>query len=523
MNRLLIIALCALALASLHAQPPMPTDSWPTYFGDYSGRRFSPLAKIDASNVTSLSLAWVYRMTAQSGTVNPPRGTPLMSDGVVYFSGTDNAYAVDARTGREIWHYSRVSTVGRHFSNRGMGMDGHQVFFETPDCHLIALGKEDGQVRWSKIIADIDRFYYCSVAPAVIRNHVIAGVSGDDLDNPGFIEAHDPETGELQWRFYTVPMKKGDPGMDSWPNEDMARHGGGMTWQPVTYDPELNLIYVTTGNPQPVIGYANRTGDNLYTCSIVAVNADTGKMVWAYQTSPHDTHDWDSTQPAVLFDGTLLDNQGAGQPRKLVAQAARNGHFFVLDRVTGKAIVSTEYVKTNWSLGNNAKGQPIPNPEKFPSLAGTLVSPNQGGGVNWYPPTFDPQTGLFYVNANRSFSVYYLYDATDNPQGWGGNDRSGWSESMLEAIDYKTGKVKWSHKWEGGSNSGLLSTAGNLIFTGAPGASIEALNATTGDPLWHARLPAAVIVPPITWELDGTQYLLVGAGDSLYAFAMRAK
>ncbi len=507
-----------LATATLTAQPPMPTDSWPTYFGDFTGRRFSSLSKINAGNVTSLTLAWIYRMTAATGAVNPPRGTPLMSDGVIYFSGTDNAWAVDARTGREIWHYSRASTIGRHFSNRGMSMDGNHVFFETPDCHLIALNKDDGQVRWSKVIADIDQFYYCSVAPAMLGHHLIAGVSGDDLDNPGFIEARDPETGDLQWRFYTVPIKRGDAGMDSWPNADMASHGGGMTWQPVTYDPDLNLIYVTTGNPQPVIANANREGDNLFTCSIVAVNADTGKMAWAFQTSPHDTHDWDSTQPAVLFDATV-----DGQPRKLVAQAARNGHFFVLDRTNGKAIVSSEFVKTNWSLGNNAKGQPIPNPAKFPSLAGSLVSPNQSGGVNWYPPSFSPVTGLFYLNAARSFSVYYLYDATDNPQGWGGNDRSGWSESMLEAIDYETGTIRWTHKWEGGNNSGVLSTAGNLIFTGAPGNSIEALNATTGEPLWHARLAAPATVPPTTWELDGVQYLLVGGGDSLYAFAMPAK
>jgi alcohol dehydrogenase (cytochrome c) len=513
-----IVLIGVLLAALLCAQAPMPTDAWPMYNGDYSGRRFSPLATINADNVKSLSLAWVYRMTSQTGAVNPPRGTPLMSDGVIYFSGTDNGYAVDARTGREIWHYTRTSLVGRHFSNRGMGMDGSHVFFETPDCHLIALGKDDGQVRWQRVIADIDRFYYCSVAPAVIGHHVIAGVSGDDLDIPGFIEAHDPETGDLQWRFYTVPQNKGDAGMDSWPNEDMASHGGGMTWQPVTYDPELNLIYVTTGNPQPVIANANRKGDNLYTCSIIAVNADTGKMAWAFQTSPHDTHDWDSTQPAVLLDAPIN-----GQPRKLVAQAARNGHFFVLDRVTGKVIVSTEYVKTNWSLGNNGQGQPIPDPAKYPSIAGTLVSPNQGGGVNWYPPTFSPQTGLFYVNASRSFSMYYLYDATENPQGWGGNDRSGWSESMLEAIDYSTGKVRWSHKWEGGNVSGLLSTAGNLIFTGAPGNSIEALNATTGEPLWHARLATPASVPPTTWELDGIQYVLVGGGDSLYAFAMAAQ
>jgi len=519
MSRLRAVFLMTAAAVSLAAQKPMPVDSWPTYNGDFSGRRFSPLAKIDDKNVNALSLAWMYRFNAPGGGANnAPRGTPLMSDGVIYISSTDNAFAIDARTGHEIWHYTWLSTGARHFSNRGMGMDGNQVFFETPDCHLVALNKEDGKLRWAKSIADIDQFYYCSVAPVVVGNHVVAGVSGDDLDIPGFIEAHDPETGALQWRFYTVPQKKGDPGMETWPNQDMASHGGGMTWQPITYDPDLNMIYVTTGNPQPVIGFANRKGDNLYTASVVAVHADTGKLGWSFQVSPHDTHDWDSTEAAVLFDAPL-----GGQPRKLLAIAARNGKFFVLDRITGKAIVSTEFVKTNWSLGYDAKGQPIPNPEKVPSLAGSLSSPNQGGATNWYPPTFDPMTGLFYVNANRAFSVYYLYDGTDNPQGWGGNDRGGWSESMLEAIDYQTGRIKWSHPWEGAANTGLLSTAGNLIFTGAPGSSIEALNATTGEPLWHARLLSGVSAPPTTWELDGVQYLIVGAGDTLYAFNMLAK
>ena len=513
-----IFAVAALTLAGLALRAQQQgalAQSWPTYNGDLSGRRFSSLTAINNSNVASLRLAWTYKVDSGEPGSNNPSGTPLMADGVIYLSTQDHAFAIDAHTGKQLWHYTWLSKGARHFSNRGMGMFGNFVYFETPDCNLVALNKTDGTLRWSKTIADIDQFYYCSVAPVVLGNHIIAGVSGDDLDIAGYIEAHDPETGALQWRFYTVPQKKGDVGMNTWPNAEMASHGGGMTWQPVTYDPDTKLIYVTTGNPQPVIANVNRKGDNLFTASVVAVHADTGKMAWWFQTSPHDTHDWDATQTAVLFDGTI-----AGQARKLLAIAARNGHFFVLDRVTGKAYVHTEFVKTNWSLGYDAKGQPIPNPEKFPSISGALVSPNQGGATNWYPPTFSPQTGLFYVSANHAFSVYYLYDDSDNPQGWGGNDRGGYSESMLEAIDYKTGKIKWSHPWEGGNNSGLLSTAGNLIFTGAPGSFLEALNATTGEPLWHAKLQAPVRVPPSTWELDGNQYVLVGSGNTLYAFTL---
>jgi glucose dehydrogenase len=220
----------------------------------------------------------------------------------------------------------------------------------------------------------------------------------------------------------------------------------------------------------------------------------------------------------VVFDGEIN-----GQKRKLVAQAARNGHFFVLDRTNGKNIVSSEFVKTNWAMGYDAKGQPIPNPAKMPQVDGALVSPAQAGGTNWPPPSFSPDTGLFYVSATRAYSVYYIFDTDDNPQGWGGTDRGGWSETMVQAIDYKTGKIRWSHKWEGGARSGLLSTAGGLLFAGDGSNNIVALNAATGEPLWHANLGNAVTNGPITYELDDTQYVVVGAGDTLFGFAMLSR
>jgi alcohol dehydrogenase (cytochrome c) len=238
-------------------------------------------------------------------------------------------------------------------------------------------------------------------------------------------------------------------------------------------------------------------------------------MVWYFQASPHDTHDWDNTETAVLFDGVI-----DGQPRKLLAQAARNGHFFVLDRTNGKAIVSTEYVRTNWASGYDEKGQPIPNPAKMPQVAGALVSPDQSGATNWQSPTFSPDTGLFYVSASRAFSVYYIYDPSENPAGWGGTDRGGYAEAMLQAIDYKTGKIRWSHRWPGGGpKSSLLSTAGNLVFSGGAG-GIVALNATTGEAIWHARLGGPVTNGPITFEMDGQQYLLVAAGTSFFSFVL---
>src|SRR5256714_3636884 len=300
------------------------------------------------------------------------------------------------------------------------------------------------------------------MAPLVIRDHVIVGVSGDVTDVRGFLESLDPETGTIQWRWYTDP-DPGQPGSETWPNDpDAILHGGGMTWMTGTYDPELNLLYWGTGNPNPVLAGEGRAGDNLFTCSIVALNPDTGKMVWYFQPSPHDTHDWDAIETPVLFD-----RQINGQPRKLLAQASRNGYFFVLDRTNGKNIVTEKFAKANWAKGIDAKGQPIPDPAKMPQIDGALVAPNQGGAANWPPPSFSPDTGLFYINANDAYSIYYIFDDEDKPEGWGGNDRGGYSRSMLEAIDYKTGKIKWLHAWEGGgSRGGVLSTAGNLVFAG---------------------------------------------------------
>jgi len=520
MRRLLLLGSLLLLSSVLGAQQPGLTtaqiekpaaDSWPTFNGDYSGRRFSPLTKINATNVKNLSLAWLYDLPAGGGTV---KATPLQVNGVLYFATPDHAYAVEARTGRELWHYAWPrNRGGTHIGNRGVAVLGDSVYFVTPDCNLVSLDIRTGAEKWFKEFCSVEMMYFGSVAPVVVKDKLIIGVSGDDLDQPAYLDARDPKSGDLIWRWYVTPQKAGDPGLETWPNLDMAKHGGGMTWQPVTYDPELNLIFVTTGNPQPVVAYKNREGANLFTASIVALNADTGKMAWYFQSSPHDTHDWDATQTAVVFDGVIN-----GQPRKLIAQASRNGHFFVLDRTNGKAIVSKEYIKTNWALGYDEKGQPIPNPAKRPQIAGALVTPNQGGATNWYSPAFSPQTGLFYVNANRAFSVWYIYDPSDNPMGWGGTDRGGYAEQpQLKAIDYKTGNIRWSMPRYGG-NSGLLVTAGNVIF-GSAASGLGAYDATTGVPLWNARF-GGVTNGPITYELDGKQYVVAAAGNRLAAFVL---
>jgi alcohol dehydrogenase (cytochrome c) len=494
-----------------------PTDTWPLYNGDYSGRRFSPLAKINTTNVKSLSLAWEYRIESTGGRGGRIASTPLEVNGVLYFTVPNRTWAVDARTGKEVWNYtwdSKVNAIG----NRGVGIFGQTLYFETPDCNLVALNLADGKEKWHTSVCSVDQMYFGSVPPTVVKNHLILGFSGDDLDIPGYLEAVDPETGDLQGRWYAHP-NPGDPEAATWPNEDAMMHGGGMTWVPGTYDPDLNLYYFGTGNAQPVINGSARPGANLYTATIIALNPDTGKMAWYFQPNPHDSHDWDAVQTPVLFDGEIK-----GQKRKLLAQASRNGWFFVLDRTNGKAIVSTPFAKQNWASRVDAKGQPIPDPEKMAKVNGVLTAPNQGGAANWPPPSFDPMTGLFYINAIDAYSIYYVFDNSAKPEGWAGNDRGGWSQETLKAIDYKTGAVRWSHKWPAsGGRSGVLTTAGGLLFAGDPSSNFVALNAATGAILWHAGLTSSVGNGPMTYELDGQQYVVVAAGDTLYAFTVWAQ
>jgi alcohol dehydrogenase (cytochrome c) len=502
-------------------------DSWPTYNGDYSGQRFSPLTDINSSNVHTLSLSWATRFGASGGGAGGRGGggaaapvtikaTPLMVNGILYFSSPNNVWAADARTGHELWHYQYPPNTGSTIGNRGVGMYGNWLFFETPDSNLVSLDARTGKERWKVSIADPKLDYTSTVAPVIIGNHVIAGIGGDHLDNPGFVQSRDPETGALQWKWNTTP-RKGEPGIETWPDEYAAAHGTGQAWIPGTYDPELNLYIVGTGNPNPVMAQQSRKGDNLYTCSIVALNPDTGKIVWYFQPSPHDVHDWDAVETPVLIEGTI-----DGQKRKLVAQASRNGYFFVLDRATGKRIVGAPFIDSlNWAKGFDAKGQPIGDPKKFPTTDGTLVSPSSNGATNWQAPSFSPQTGLFYVGTSRSWSMFYLIDTDDHPEGWGGLDSGVGNEgNALEALDYHTGKVVWKHDWpSGGGIVNHLSTAGKLLFT-SNGQNLIAFDAANGKILWHTTLMGAPSAGPITYMLDGKQYILVAAGDSLYAFTV---
>jgi acido-empty-quinoprotein group A len=503
-----------------------PPDSWPMYNGRYSADRFSPLKTINDRNVQNLSLAWMARVTG--GTPAAAKGnheveaihvggSPLLVNGVLYFTATDNAWAVDARNGRVLWHYYRESLGDEsRTANKGLAIFGSWLYFLTRDNFVVSLDATTGKERWMLPVSDPKQFYYSTMAPMVIGNHLIIGTGGDWLDLSGFLQARDVETGAVQWTTYSTP-RAGEPGSDTWPNEYAAIHGGGGPWVQGSYDPDLNLYFYGTANPNPVFAPQARAGANLFTSSIIAINPDTGKMAWHFQTSPHDTHDWDAACSVVMIDGVIN-----GKPRKLVAQASRNGYFFVLDRTNGKNIVSVPFVDTStWTKGLDAKGQPIPDPDKEPSVGGTLVWPSSGTATNWPPPSFSPQTGLFYVGTDEGYGLFYLSDTDNHPQGWAGilSRVAPSGPASIKAIDYKTGKLAWRHIWpSGGGAVGMLSTQGNLLFTSNLN-DLVAFNATNGKVLWHAGLLAAPNAP-ITYMLDGKQYVFVIAGDTLYSFVL---
>jgi alcohol dehydrogenase (cytochrome c) len=524
-------------------------ESWPTYSGDYTGKRYSSLKQINQLTVKNLTLAWSVEMTSGPGgsggrgrggggganvNVGGPgtldfgndnitiKGTPLMVDGTLYVSAPDHAWAIDARDGRELWRYFWRTRGGTHIANRGLGIWNNYLYMATPDNYLVSLDARTGKERWNKVIADFNQQYFSSSAPIVVGNHVLIG-TGNDLDSPGYMQSFDPETGEVQWKTYMVPMKPGDPGLDTWSSLQAASHGGGHPWLPGVYDPETRLYIFGTGNPIPAYTVGRGDGDNLFTCSLVALDVDTGKMAWYFQTSPHDMHDWDSAQTPILIDTTIN-----GKPRKLVSTAARNGYFFTLDRVTGKQIVTTKYGKsTNWVQSVAKNGSLRRDPGKDPTIPGSLVSPTAGGTINWEPPAYSPDTGLFYVSEKNGYSLFYLTDPDPRgSMGLGGKEEVGVGSggNFLTAIDPKTGKIAWRRQYPslgggGGGGGGILTTAGRLVFTGDAGENIVAYDAVSGQPRWHSKI-GGVTNPPQTYMLDGRQYLLVATGDRLWAFVL---
>lgn len=499
-----------------------PVSAWPTFNGDYSGRRYSTLTQIAPGNLNELALAWSYRITsvgAQRGAPVPViKCTPLLVDGTLYITIPDHLWALDARTGKEVWHYDWVDHGGHLIGQRGVGIWKTTVFFQTPDNWLIALDANTGRELWRRHYADARKQYFSTSAPLVIRNHVIVGVGGDAMDMPGFLDSFDPATGNIQWTWWSTP-RKGDPALKTWPNETASDHGGGMTWMPGTYDPELNLLYWPTGNTNPVFAGQGRPGANLWTESIVALDVDTGKLQWYFQVSPHDTHDFDNTTAPVLVDTVV-----SGHPRKLLVQAARNGFFVTLDRVTGKRLVVRPYVPLDYFSGLSPQGEPMPIPDKDPSVGGSI---NIVNATNWEAPAYNLQTGLFYVNAVEGKAIYYLTDDSPNPSGYGGTAAGiGPLQRVLHAIDPLTGRTAWRHVYPNLNDApttvgpSILTTAADLVITGDDQGNLIFYSADNGQILSHRELGAPESGGIITYMLDGRQFIVFGAGDTLYAWSL---
>src|SRR5262245_41974076 len=531
-------------------------DQWTSYSGDLSGKRFSALKLVNSNTVKNLSLKWVTGLTTGCG----PTGTPpapaaggfgggrgggrgggggaaapivvgglgngdanncnparlgggiLFVDGIIYASSPDNVYAIDARDGALLWHYYWKTRGGTSLQTRGLGMWRNYIYFELHDDWVVCLDAKTGKEVWKHEIAPFDQQYFSSNAPMVIGDHILVG-TGNDLDAPAFLKSLDPRTGQLQWILYSTPQNPGDPGIETWASLDAARHGNGATWIPGAYDPETKLYIYGTGNPTPADTQGSGDADNLFTGALIAVNVDTRKMAWYLQASPNDTHDWDSTGTPIIADMPFN-----GRPRKLVMQATRSGYFFVRDRVTGEHLITSKLgMVNNWALGLDAKGQPKRNPNKDATIAGSLVN---GDVLNYPPPTFSPDTGLFYVHEQNTMRISYLMEPDPRgSMGLGGTTGGGnlsWGTNLV-AIDYRNGNVVWRKELNGGS-AGLLTTAGGLLFLSNP-PNVEAWDAKTGKGLWYSQI-GGLNSPPETFKLDGKQHFLFNTQNGVFVFVL---
>jgi alcohol dehydrogenase (cytochrome c) len=491
-------------------------QNWLTYSGDYSGRRFSSLDQINAANANSLTAKWVF----QTGATGKLETTPLVADGILYATAQDDrAFALDARTGRPIWLYQHQlpgdirPCCGR--VNRGLAILGDKVFLGTLDAHVIALDTKTGSVIWDVVAADYRLGYSFTVAPLAVKNLVVIGVSGGEYGVRGFIDAYDAATGARKWRLNTVPGP-GEPGHETWEG-DSWKVGGAPAWNTGTYDAVTNQIFWPTGNPAPSNRGAGRAGDNLYSNSLLALDANTGKMNWFFQFTKHDEHDWDATQVPVMID--------AGG-KHLIAQANRNGFFYVLDRATGKLISASPYGKTTWSDTKDAEGRPVANKEASPTLEGHTICPGALGATNFMAPAYNPQTTLFYVTSRDQCDIFSTapqpYEAGHAYYGsaYFPSDEAEPYRGFLKAIDPASGKIKWEFEHTSPTWSGVLSTAGGLVFTGDAEGNFIALDAATGKPLWHFQMGGAVYAAPIAFGVDGKEYVAIAAGSAVYAFGL---
>jgi alcohol dehydrogenase (cytochrome c) len=529
--RLAAVASIAIAASSLSAQDISARDlvgglaqptRWLTYSGDYSGKRHSPLTQITPANVGRLASQWTFT----TGLTGKFESTPLVIDGTLYVTGQmNNAWAIDARTGREIWRYQRTLPpqtdlrVCCGMVNRGFAVRGDRLFMTTLDAHVVALDRQTGKVLWDVEMADSRLGYAGTGAPLVVDDKIIVGVAGGEFAIRGFLDAYDAQTGKRVWRFWTVAAP-GEPGGDTWLGTSWER-GGGPTWITGSFDPELNLVYWGAGNPNPDFWGADRKGDNLYTNALIALDATTGKLRWHYQFTPFDEHDWDSNHVPVLADLTI-----GGRPRKVVMVANRNGFFYVLDRVTGQFLNAKPFVRQTWAKEIAPNGRPVEIPDQRPSSTGTLTCPDLYGGTNWMSPSYDPAAGLFFVTAREVCQIFISSSPragyTSGQYTMGGRTQRGpepgWG--ALRAIDPVTGERKWELRHPTPSWGGVLSTAGGVVFSGTNEGDVFAVDSRTGRELWRAPLGAQVYAAPMTFMLGDRQYVVIGAGGALKAFAL---
>jgi alcohol dehydrogenase (cytochrome c) len=539
MNRILqvsalFVVLTAVAVAQQQAPPPRVSiqevaqgltadgSRWLTFGGDYANQRHSPLTEITPGNVARLKPLWTF----QTATLGNFETTSLLRDNVLYVTGPQNlAWAIDARTGRQIWRYRRELpanlTACCGLVNRGFGVLDDKLFMTTLDAHLIALDMKTGTVVWDAVLADYTTGHASTIAPLVVKDKVIVGAAGGEYGIRAFIDAYDAATGKRAWRFYTVPGP-GEPGNDTWAG-DSWKTGGASVWVTGAYDPEQNLLMYGIGNPGPDYHSDSRKGDNLYSNSLVALDADTGKLKWHYQFTPHDVHDWDATEVPILADLPI-----GGQTRKVVMFANRNGFYYTLDRTDGKLIVARPFVETTWSKEIGRDGRPVLLPGHVPDEKGEVTCPDLTGGTNFWPPSFDPATRLFFVNAREVCMTFIAFKPEYTPGerftgGSGQRVRSSESQAYgaLRAIDPTTGERKWEFKFLSPATAGVLTTASGLLFSGDADGNLLALDSRSGKLLWRYQMGSPLHgTSPTTYMIDGRQHLLVPSGTTLTAWAL---
>jgi alcohol dehydrogenase (cytochrome c) len=512
-------------------------QNWITYSGGYAGQRHSLLTQITPGNVKNLELKWIL----PNQVFGAWQSSPIVVDGIMYVTQRPNdVLAVDAKTGRVFWQYRYTNSPDARVccgaNNRGVAILGDTLYMGTLDAHLVAIDRITGRSLWDVPVGDPKLGYSITMAPLVVKDKVLVGSGGGEYGIRGFVAAFDARTGKELWRVHTIPGP-GEKGNETW-GGDSWKTGGGSIWVTPAYDPALNLTYWGVGNPGPDWNPDQRPGDNLYTDSVIALDPDTGAMKWHFQFSPNDPYDYDSVQIGVLADITWR-----GTPTKAILWANRNGFFYVLDRTNGRFLSGTPFVKVNWASGLDDKGRPIPTPQP----EGQPTWPGVQGGTNWYSPSFSPRTGLLYVSAWEGYASVFKKEKAEyvpgrNFLGGGGTPYTGvtgapgvrvgratplntWTDAAgngaVIALDPQTGQRKWTFKQFDVTDSGNLTTATDLLFTGGREGHFYALDAKTGAELWKASLGGQIANGPITYAVEGKQYVSVISGNSLITFALR--